>query len=139
MSMTESLGWAGPRRTRATLRPVKIAGLSTFVPPRVLTNADLEKLVNTTDQWILQRTGIRERHIAEPGVATSDLAKEASEGALREAGITPDQLGFIVVGTTTPDTIFPSPACMLQPNIAARHPSRFDLRPPSSAFPYSLT
>ena len=81
--------------------------MSTFVPPQVLTNADLEKLVNTTDEWILQRTGIRERHIAEPGVATSDLAKVAAEGALREAGITADQLGFIVVGTTTPDTIFP--------------------------------
>src|SRR5258708_16889097 len=109
MSMTESLGWAGPRGTRATLRPVKIAGLSTFVPPRVLTNADLEKLVNTTDQWILQRTGIRERHIADPGVSTSDLAKEASEGALRAAGITPDQPRFIVAGTAPPGPIFPSP------------------------------
>ena len=65
------------------LRPVKIAGLSTYVPPRVLTNADLEKLVNTSDEWILQRTGIRERHIAEPGVATSDLAKVAAEGAMK--------------------------------------------------------
>ncbi len=139
MSMTESLGWAGPRGTGATLRPVKIAGLSTFVPPRVLTNADLEKLVNTTDQWILQRTGIRERHIAEPGVATSDLAKEASEGALREAGITPDQLGFIVVGTTTPDTIFPSTACMLQAKIGAHHAWGFDLGAACSGFTYSLT
>src|SRR5258708_24818877 len=139
MSMTESLGWAGPRGTGATLRPVKIAGLSTFVPPRVLTNADLEKLVNTTDQWILQRTGIRERHIAEPGVATSDLAKAASEGALREAGITPDQLGFIVVGTPTPDTIFPSTACMLQAKIGAHHAWGFDLGAACSGFTYSLT
>ena len=69
------------------LRRVKIAGLATYVPPKVLTNADLEKLVNTTDEWILQRTGIRERHIAEPGVATSDLAKVAAEGALLEACI----------------------------------------------------
>jgi 3-oxoacyl-[acyl-carrier-protein] synthase-3 len=121
------------------LRPVKIAGLATFVPPRVLTNADLEKLVNTTDEWILQRTGIRERHIAEPGVATSDLAKEAAEGALREAGITADQLGFIVVGTTTPDTIFPSTACLLQTKIGAHNAWGFDLGAACSGFTYSLT
>ena len=125
--------------TQIRLRPVKIAGLSTFVPPRVLTNADLEKLVNTTDEWILQRTGIRERHIAEPGVATSDLAKEASEGALQEAGITADQLGFIVVGTTTPDTIFPSTACLLQAKIGARNAWGFDLGAACSGFTYSLT
>jgi 3-oxoacyl-[acyl-carrier-protein] synthase-3 len=125
--------------TQGSLRPVKIAGLSTFVPPRVLTNADLEKLVNTTDEWILQRTGIRERHIAEPGVATSDLAKEAAEGAMREAGITPDQLGFIVVGTTTPDTIFPSTACMLQTKIGAHNAWGFDLGAACSGFTYSLT
>ena len=125
--------------TQPRLRPVKIAGLSTFVPPRVLTNADLEKLVNTTDEWILQRTGIRERHIAEPGVATSDLAKEASEGALREAGITADQLGFIVVGTTTPDTIFPSTACMLQVKIGANNAWGFDLGAACSGFTYALT
>src|SRR4029078_2963399 len=107
--------------TQTRLRPVKIAGLSTFVPPRVLTNADLEKLVNTTDEWILQRTGIRERHIAEPGVATSDLAKIAAEGAMHEARINADEVGFIVVGTTTPDTIFPSTACMLQMKIGAHH------------------
>jgi 3-oxoacyl-[acyl-carrier-protein] synthase III len=123
----------------ARLRPVRIAGLSTYVPPKVLTNEDLEKLVNTTDEWILQRTGIRERHIAEPGVATSDLAKEAAEGALREAGITADQLGFIVVGTTTPDTIFPSTACMLQAKIGARHAWGFDLGAACSGFTYSLT
>jgi 3-oxoacyl-[acyl-carrier-protein] synthase-3 len=121
------------------LRPVKIAGLSTYVPPRVLTNADLEKLVNTTDEWILQRTGIRERHIAEPGVATSDLAQVAAEGAMKEAGVTPDQIGFIVVGTTTPDTIFPSTACMLQAKIGANHAWGFDLGAACSGFTYSLT
>jgi 3-oxoacyl-[acyl-carrier-protein] synthase III len=125
--------------TQTRLRPVKIAGLSTFVPPRVLTNADLEKLVNTTDEWILQRTGIRERHIAEPGVGTSDLAKEASQGALQEAGITADQLGFIVVGTTTPDTIFPSTACLLQAKIGAHKAWGFDLGAACSGFTYSLT
>jgi 3-oxoacyl-[acyl-carrier-protein] synthase III len=121
------------------LRPVKISGLSTYVPPRVLTNADLEKLVNTTNEWILQRTGIRERHIADPGVATSDLAKVAAEGAMKEAGITPDQLGFIVVGTTTPDTIFPSTACMLQAKIGAHHAWGFDLGAACSGFTYALT
>src|SRR6266540_3651707 len=121
------------------LRRVKISGLSTYVPPKVLTNADLEKLVNTTDEWILQRTGIRERHIAEPGVPTSDLAKVAAEGALKEAGITPDQVGFIVVGTTTPDTIFPSTACMLQTKLGARHAWGFDLGAACSGFTYALT
>jgi len=121
------------------LRPVKLAGLSTYVPPRVLTNADLEKLVNTSDEWILQRTGIRERHIAEPGVATSDLAKIAAEGAMQEAGITAADLGFIVVGTTTPDTIFPSTACMLQTKIGAPNAWGFDLGAACSGFTYALT
>ena len=123
----------------ARLRPVKIAGLATYVPPRVLTNADLERMVETSNEWILQRTGIRERHIADPGVATSDLAKEAAEGAMKEAGVTPDQIGFIVVGTTTPDTIFPSTACLLQDKIGARHAWGFDLGAACSGFTYSLT
>jgi 3-oxoacyl-[acyl-carrier-protein] synthase-3 len=122
-----------------SLRPVKIAGLSTCVPPRVLTNADLEKMVNTSDEWILQRTGIRERHIVDPGVATSDLATIAAEGALTEAGVTPSDLGFIVVGTTTPDTIFPSTACMVQTKIGAGGAWGFDLGAACSGFTYALT
>jgi 3-oxoacyl-[acyl-carrier-protein] synthase-3 len=118
---------------------VKIAGLSTYVPPRLLTNADLEKLVETTDEWILQRTGIRERHIVDPGTATSDLAKEASLGAIEQAGVTPDDIGFIVVGTTTPDTLFPSTACLLQHKIGARHAWGFDLGAACSGFVYALT
>jgi 3-oxoacyl-[acyl-carrier-protein] synthase III len=121
-----------------TIRPVKIAGLSTYVPPRVLTNHDLEKMVETSDEWILQRTGIRERHIADPGVGTSDLAKAAVEGAMQEAGISPDQVGFIVVGTTTPDTIFPSTACVLQNKIGAHNAWGFDLGAACSGFTYSL-
>ena len=117
---------------------MKIAGLSTYVPPRVLTNDDLEKLVDTSNEWILQRTGIRQRHIVEPGVATSDLAAEAAVGALRQAGVTPDQIGFIVVGTTTPDTIFPSTACLLQHKIGARHAWGFDLGAACSGFTYAL-
>jgi 3-oxoacyl-[acyl-carrier-protein] synthase III len=125
--------------SNSRLRPVKVVGLSTFVPPRVLTNADLEKMVETSDEWILQRTGIRERHIAEPGVATSDLAAHAVEAALKEAGVSPDQVGFIVVGTTTPDTIFPSTACMVQDKIGARNAWGFDLGAACSGFTYSLT
>jgi 3-oxoacyl-[acyl-carrier-protein] synthase-3 len=121
------------------LRRVKVAGLSTYVPPKVLTNADLEKLVDTNNEWILQRTGIRERHIVEPGVATSDLAAEAARGALEQAGVTPDDIGFIVVGTTTPDTIFPSTACMLQSKIGASNAWGFDLGAACSGFTYALT
>ena len=127
---------SGPPRA---LRRVRIAGLSTYVPPRVLTNDDLEKLVETSDEWILQRTGIRERHIVDPGVATSDLATHAAVGAMRQAGVVPDQIGFIVVGTTTPDTIFPSTACMLQHKIGARRAWGFDLGAACSGFTYALT
>ena len=121
------------------LRPVKISGLATYVPPKVLSNADLEKMVDTSNEWILQRTGIRERHIVDDGVATSDLAKEAAIGAMRQAGVSPDQIGFIVVGTTTPDTIFPSTACMLQHKIGARNAWGFDLGAACSGFTYALT
>ncbi len=122
-----------------SLRRVKIAGLSTYVPPRVLTNADLEKMVDTTNEWILQRTGIKQRHVVDPGVATSDLAKEAALGAMRQAGITADDLGFIVVGTTTPDTVFPSTACLLQHKLGAHHTWGFDLGAACSGFTYALT
>jgi 3-oxoacyl-[acyl-carrier-protein] synthase-3 len=118
---------------------VKIAGLARYVPPRVLTNADLERMVDTTNEWILQRTGIRERHIVDPGVATSDLAVPASLEAIREAGLTPEEIGFIVVGTTTPDTIFPSTACTLQAKIGAKHAWGFDLGAACSGFTYSLS
>jgi len=121
------------------VRRVKIAGLSTYVPPKLLTNDDLEKLVDTSNEWILQRTGIKQRHIVEPGVATSDLAKEAAIGAMRQAGVTPDQIGFIVVGTTTPDTMFPSTACLLQHKIGATHAWGFDLGAACSGFTYALT
>ena len=109
------------------------------MPPRVLTNADLEKLVETTDEWILQRTGIRERHIVDPGVATSDLGKEAALKAIANAGLTPEDIGFIVVGTVTPDMMFPSTACLVQEKIGARRAWGFDLSAACSAFTYSLT
>jgi 3-oxoacyl-[acyl-carrier-protein] synthase III len=121
------------------VRRVKIAALSTYVPPRLLTNADLEKLVDTTNEWILQRTGIRERHVVDPGVATSDLAKEAALGAIARAGLTPADIGFIVVGTTTPDMIFPSTACLLQHKIGATGAWGFDLGAACSGFTFALT
>ena len=126
-------------RPGRAIRPVKISGLSTFVPPKLLTNDDLEKLVDTTNEWILQRTGIKQRHIVEPGVATSDLAKEAAVGAMAQAKVTPEQIGFIVVGTTTPDTIFPSTACVLQEKIGAVNAWGFDLGAACSGFTYALT
>jgi 3-oxoacyl-[acyl-carrier-protein] synthase-3 len=122
-----------------TLRPVKIAGLSTYVPPKVLTNAQLEKMVETSNEWILQRTGIRERHIVEPGQGTSDIAEPAARAAIEEAGITPKDIGFIVVGTTTPDTIFPSTACTLQAKIGAVNAWGYDLGAACSGFTYAFT
>jgi 3-oxoacyl-[acyl-carrier-protein] synthase-3 len=130
---------AGPVRRRIGGRPVAIRSLATYVPPRVLTNADLERLVDTTDEWILQRTGIRERHIVDPGVATSDLGKEAALKAIEKAGLTPDDIGLIVVGTVTPDMLFPSTACLVQHKIGAHRAWGFDLSAACSAFTYALT
>ncbi|HXH07819.1 MAG TPA: beta-ketoacyl-ACP synthase III [Vicinamibacterales bacterium] len=122
-----------------TVRRVKIASLATYVPPRVLTNADLEKMVDTTDEWIVQRTGIRERHIVDPGVATSDLAREAAACAMRQAGVSPDDIDCVVVGTTTPDMIFPSTACLLQAKLGLPRAWGFDLGAACSGFTYALT
>jgi 3-oxoacyl-[acyl-carrier-protein] synthase-3 len=96
-------------------------------------------MVDTSDEWILQRTGIRERHIVDPGVATSDLAKEAAVEAIRRAGLTPDDIDLIVVGTVTPDMLFPSTACLLQHKIGASRAWGFDVSAACSAFAYALT
>ncbi len=121
------------------VRRARISSLATYVPPRLLTNADLERLVETTDEWILQRTGIRERHIVDAGVATSDLAAEAAREAIRRAGLTPAEIDFIVVGTTTPDMMFPSTACLVQTKIGATRAWGFDLGAACSGFTYALT
>src|SRR5262245_19484526 len=107
------------RASRLGGRPVAITSLATYVPPRLLTNADLERMVDTDNEWILQRTGIRERHIVDSGVATSDLGKEAATQAIARAGLSPDDVGVIVVGTVTPDMLFPSTACLVQHKIGA--------------------
>jgi len=117
----------------------RISSLATYVPPKVLTNADLEKMVDTSDEWIRQRTGIRERHIVDPGVATSDLAAEAAKVAIARAGLTPDEIDFIVVGTTTPDMLFPSTACLVQHKIGATRAWGFDLFAACSGFTYAVT
>jgi 3-oxoacyl-[acyl-carrier-protein] synthase-3 len=132
-------GLARRTSSRAGGRPTTITSLATYVPPRVLTNADLEKLVETSDEWILQRTGIRERHIVEPGVGTSDLGTEAAAKAIERAGLTPDDIGVIIVGTVTPDMFFPSTACLIQHKIGARHAWGFDLSAACSAFTYAVT
>ena len=106
--MSDAVTSGSGRGERRLLRRVQISSLATAVPPRVLTNRDLERMVDTSNEWILQRTGIRERHIADEDVATSDLAAEAARSAISQARLTPSDIEFLVVGTTTPDTFFPS-------------------------------
>ncbi|GIO30045.1 MULTISPECIES: beta-ketoacyl-ACP synthase III [Paenibacillus] len=121
-----------------TLRPVGIIGTGMYVPEKVLTNADLEKMVDTNDEWIVSRTGIRERHIAADDQATSDLCYEAAVKALESAGMTADQLDLIIVATITPDTFFPSTACILQDKLGAKKAAAFDLSAACSGFVYGL-
>lgn len=116
----------------------KISALGTYVPPRVLTNADLEKMVETSDEWILQRTGIRERHIVDKGVATSDLGAAAAKRALAALRMDPSEIEAIVVGTVTPDMLFPSTACLIQHKLGAKGAWGFDLSAACSAFVYAL-
>ena len=117
---------------------VKISALGTYVPPRLLTNADLEKMVDTSNDWIMSRVGIRERHIVDKGVATSDLAVEASKKALAQRGLAPTDIDAIIVGTVTPDMLFPSTACLVQHKLGAKSAWGFDLSAACSAFLYAL-
>ncbi|MGB7218357.1 MAG: beta-ketoacyl-ACP synthase 3, partial [Vicinamibacterales bacterium] len=116
-----------------------ITSLATYVPPRVLTNDDFARMVDTSNEWILQRTGIRERHVVDAGVATSDLGKEAAIKAIEGAGLTPDDIDLIIVGTVTPDMMFPNTACLVQHKIGAHHAWGFDLNAACSAFTYAVT
>jgi len=116
----------------------KISALGTYVPPRLLTNADLEKMVDTTNDWIMTRVGIRERHVVDKGVATSDLAVEAAKQALAQRGLAPTDIDAIIVGTVTPDMLFPSTACLVQHKLGAKGAWGFDLSAACSAFVYSL-
>ncbi len=120
------------------MRGAKISALGCYVPPRVMTNHDFEQIVETTDEWILERTGIRERHIAEPGVATSDLAVEAARNALASAGLSPSDLDAILVCTVTPDMMFPATACLVQHKLGAKSVWGFDLIAACCSFLYGL-
>jgi len=117
----------------------KISALGCYVPPGVLTNQDLEKMVDTTDQWILERTGISERHIAAPDVATSDMAVEAARCVLLRRGVPATEIEAIIVCTVTPDMMFPSTACLVQDRIGAKGAWGFDLVAACSGFLYGLT
>lgn len=117
---------------------VKISSVGTYVPPRLLTNADLERMVATNDKWITERTGIRERHIVDKGVASSDLGAEAARRCLAARGIEASEVEVIVVATVTPDMLFPATACLIQEKIGAKGAWGFDLSAACSGFPYAL-
>ena len=117
----------------------RIAGTGSYLPERVLTNDELSKLVDTSDEWIAARTGIRQRHIAAEGETTGDLAYHASVRALEAAGVEASELDLIVLGTTTPDLVFPSTACLLQHRIGADGIPAFDVNAACSGFIYALT
>ncbi len=117
---------------------VKISALGTYVPPKVLTNADLEKMVETNDQWITERTGIKERHILDQGLGTSDMAAEAARRCLAQRGIDATEVEAILVGTVTPDMLFPSTACLVQNKIGANGAWGFDVSAGCSGFVFAL-
>ena len=126
-----------------TVRPVvgrraKITAIGTYVPPQILTNQDLEKMVDTNDQWILERTGIRERHVLAKGLGVSDICVEAAKKCLAARGIEPSEVEAIIVGTVTPDMMFPSTACLVQDKIGAKGAWGFDVSAGCSGFVFAL-
>jgi 3-oxoacyl-[acyl-carrier-protein] synthase-3 len=123
-----------PRRIAA-----KITGVAGYLPPRVVTNADLEKRVDTNDEWIRSRTGIRERHYADPGVAASHLGTEAAKKLLKENNVNPEEIELIVLASVTPDMLFPATACLIQDRLGAKNAWGFDLSAACSGFAYALT
>jgi 3-oxoacyl-[acyl-carrier-protein] synthase-3 len=138
MTTTTSPVASAGLRTGQLIPRAKITALGTYTPPRLLTNHDLEKMVETSDQWIMERTGIRERHIVEKGVATSDLALEAANRALAQRGLTGADVEAIIVATVTPDMFFPSTACLLQNKLGATGAWGFDLSAACSGFLYAM-
>ncbi len=122
----------------ANLVRAKISALGTYVPPRLLTNADLEKMVETSNEWILERTGIRQRHIVDKGIPTSHLAVEAANQALTERGIPGSDVEAIFLGTVTPDMAFPATACLVQDRIGAKNAWGYDISAACSGFVYAL-
>lgn len=122
-------------------RPIaaKITGVAGYVPPKVVTNVDLEKIVDTNDEWIRTRTGIRERRYAEPGVGSSDLGAEAARKLLAMKNVAADEIDMIIVSTVTPDMLFPATACLVQDKLGAKKAWGFDLSAACSGFAYALT
>ncbi len=117
---------------------VKISSLGTYVPPRILSNHDLEKMVDTNDKWIMERTGIRERHLVDKGVATSDLGAAAAIQALQRRGLKPTDIEALIVASVTPDMMFPATACLIQNKIGAPGIWGFDISAACSSFLYAL-
>src|SRR5713226_464992 len=117
----------------------KITGVAGYLPPKVMTNGDLEKLVDTNDEWIRQRVGIRERHVVEKGTATSHLATEAAKELLAKTKTDAADIDLIVLATVTPDMFFPATACLVQDRIGAKKAWGFDLSAACSGFAYALT
>src|SRR5713226_3561969 len=120
-------------------RRARITALGLYVPERVMTNADFEKIVDTSDEWIRTRTGIQERHVVEPGTPTSELALRAARDALARRGVEPGEVDLISVATVTPDMIFPATACLIQDKLKATHAWGFDVSGACSGFLYALT
>jgi 3-oxoacyl-[acyl-carrier-protein] synthase III len=117
----------------------RIVGTGSYLPPRVVTNHDLAQRMDTSDEWIVARTGIRKRHLAEEGQTSSDMALPASRAAIEAAGIAADEIDLIIVATSTPDVIFPSTACLLQDKLGIKGAPAFDLQAVCSGFVYALT
>ena len=117
----------------------KITGVASFVPPKVMTNHDLEKLVDTNDEWIRERTGISTRHVVEKGQATAAMATEASKKLFEQTGTDPEEIGLIVLGTVTPDMFFPSTACIVQNNLGCTRAWGYDISAACSGFVFALT
>jgi 3-oxoacyl-[acyl-carrier-protein] synthase-3 len=139
MSASSKTRFKNPRaRYNFVGRTCSITGVGAYVPARILTNAELEKSVNTTDEWITTRTGIKERRIAADNEYTSDLATQAALRAMQDAGVAADQIDLIIVATITPDMVFPSTACLVQAKIGAHRAAAFDLEAACSGFIYGL-
>src|SRR2546421_1132698 len=119
-------------------RTCSIISVGSYVPEKILTNADLEKMVETSDEWITSRTGIKERHIAAPNEFTSDMATQAARRAMESGGIAPEEIDLIIVATITPDMMFPATACLVQQKIGATRSAAFDIEAACSGFIYGL-
>lgn len=138
MVVLKNNGFYGKANLMDKKRRVKITGTGFYVPEQILTNADLEKMVDTTDEWIVSRSGIRERHIAGADQATSDLCIEAGKRALADAELEPSDIDTILVATDSPDTIFPATACYVQAGLGADHAPAFDLIAGCTGWLYAL-